>query len=772
MKKYIIFAALIMGPVAALFAQGIEFNHGTWTEIKAQAKKENKQIFLDFYTVWCAPCKKMAIEVFPLPEAGAFYNKHFINVKVDAEKGEGIALAKEYRPSGYPTLVFTDADGKQLYRTMGAENAQELIKHAQVALNPQKDYDLLKERFAKNQLGKEDLYRFMIIAKAKDQTKEVNDIFDRYFSLVHQTSAGIFALMEDYVTSSKAKSFTYLQQHDKDFYRSAGKKPVDDYIKRILKEEFSSKFLYYDKKESKAHFLAAKAILKSKTNLTEKEALQLDVSFYQHINDEDNFMKSAGLLVKNYAWKNDEELSMILGGAYAVKQKAHLLELKKWAEMAVALKDNSLNYLGLAMINDQLSDKEAALKNIDLCMEASKRDDDGKISMIARFKEQIEKHHIQPPVQGIEFTHGKWEEIKAMAKAKHKLIFVDFYTDWCAPCKYMTMNIFPQKEAGDFYNQNFISYKVDAEKGEGPVLAKQYHVSGYPTLAYINADGEVVHRITSSTDVKELIEHGKMALTPRNDDAVLKEKFAKNELGKEELYRYFLIVKAKGDDKETNLVFDQYFKTVAGVNTQTFDLITGNVSSTDSAPFKYLETHVKEFSGLIGNKKVEGYIRKLYLEEFQGNVWYKTYKTRSEYEKARTLLNNKINLTAQEALTFDTDYELKMGTEDSYIAKAKELIEKYYNNDDLQISNIIGSGSRMVKTEKNLLVMKGWAERALAIKNNFINNATLAMLYKELKNKPMALKYIDLSIAQCKQEKNGYEDRAAMLKKEIEEAVY
>ena len=46
------------------------------------------------------------------------------------------------------------------------------------------------------------------------------------------------------------------------------------------------------------------------------------------------------------------------------------------------------------------------------------------------------------------------------------------------------------------------------------------------------------------------------------------------------------------------------------------------------------------------------------------------------------------------------------------------------------------------------------------------------MIYKELKNKPMALKYIDKSIAQCKQEKNGYDSRAEMMKKEIEDATY
>lgn len=31
----------------------IKFEHGTWEEIKAKAKAENKLIFMDAYTSWC-----------------------------------------------------------------------------------------------------------------------------------------------------------------------------------------------------------------------------------------------------------------------------------------------------------------------------------------------------------------------------------------------------------------------------------------------------------------------------------------------------------------------------------------------------------------------------------------------------------------------------------------------------------------------------------------------------------------------------------------------
>jgi uncharacterized protein YyaL (SSP411 family) len=59
-----------------------------------KAKKENKLIFVDAYASWCGPCKLMVKNIFPLKTVGDYYNSHFINAKIDMEKGEGIELAK------------------------------------------------------------------------------------------------------------------------------------------------------------------------------------------------------------------------------------------------------------------------------------------------------------------------------------------------------------------------------------------------------------------------------------------------------------------------------------------------------------------------------------------------------------------------------------------------------------------------------------------------------------------------------------------------------
>ena len=70
----------------------------------------------------------------------------------------------------------------------------------------------------------------------------------------------------------------------------------------------------------------------------------------------------------------------------------------------------------------------------------------------------------------IQFETKTFAEIKALAKAQNKLIFLDAYTSWCGPCKYMAKNIFTNDTVADFYNSRFINAKIDMEKGEGVEL--------------------------------------------------------------------------------------------------------------------------------------------------------------------------------------------------------------------------------------------------------------------------------------------------------------
>jgi len=98
------------------------------------------------------------------------------------------------------------------------------------------------------------------------------------------------------------------------------------------------------------------------------------------------------------------------------------------------------------------------------------------------------------------------------ARKQGKLVFLDIYTDWCAPCKMMDKDVFTHKETGQYLNDHFVSLKVNAERGNGPNIASLYQVSSYPTLLFLDVDGRVLARKNGAAYHTELRRLGDSAL--------------------------------------------------------------------------------------------------------------------------------------------------------------------------------------------------------------------------------------------------------------------
>ena len=92
----------------------------------------------------------------------------------------------------------------------------------------------------------------------------------------------------------------------------------------------------------------------------------------------------------------------------------------------------------------------------------------------------------------LNWTHYQNETI-AELQQNGAPIFIDFYADWCAPCKEMDRTTFKDERVIELANQvNMV--KVDCTKPEESIkkFMAQFDVTGMPTLVFIKKDGEEV----------------------------------------------------------------------------------------------------------------------------------------------------------------------------------------------------------------------------------------------------------------------------------------
>ena len=196
MKKITLSILAILVTLCAS-SQGIVFEKGTFKEALKKAEKENKLVFIDFYTVWCGPCKRLDREVFTQKDIGSFYNTHFINVKIDAEKGEGIKLSKKYGAKTFPTLVFINPNGELIHKKVGISknnSHKDIADLGKTAIDSEKNQYGMDRRYESGERSPEFIKEYLLSLKRQKNAKW-KKVFDLH---VHETPKQDFLNQEGF----------------------------------------------------------------------------------------------------------------------------------------------------------------------------------------------------------------------------------------------------------------------------------------------------------------------------------------------------------------------------------------------------------------------------------------------------------------------------------------------------------------------------------------------------------------------------------------------
>lgn len=118
--------------------------------------------------------------------------------------------------------------------------------------------------------------------------------------------------------------------------------------------------------------------------------------------------------------------------------------------------------------------------------------------------------------EGVKFMEGSFQEALNVAKQQKKMVFVDVCTSWCGPCRWMSEEVLQTPEAAKYFDNYFVCFKIDAEKGEGVAFAKKYDVHAYPTFLMILPDGTLRHKIVGGGHVAYLYSSGGTGIEREN----------------------------------------------------------------------------------------------------------------------------------------------------------------------------------------------------------------------------------------------------------------
>ncbi len=341
--------------------QGIEFMHDApWEEVVAKAKKEKKVIFIDAYTTWCGPCKRMSKNVFTDERVGTFFNKNFINVKYDMEKPAGRKFGSKYPVSGYPTLFFIDYTEAIVLKDMGAKPVPAFLELGKKALGSVDRSGDFVEAYEKGDRSPQLVYDYVaaLIQAGKPSLKIANEYLRSQKDLDSPQNLK-FILMA--ATEADSRIFDLLLAHKKAILSENERAVVDKKVQDACQATVA-KAIEYDTKDLLEE--AQGKMKKYDKKLGKKFQLTSNMDFALAYNEADDYISSASKYVSKYAKKDPAKLFQIvrvIRDNFSENKNA-MQQAESFAQKAASKSEKYDEILFSAMIMKENGHIKAALK--------------------------------------------------------------------------------------------------------------------------------------------------------------------------------------------------------------------------------------------------------------------------------------------------------------------------------------------------------------------------------------------------------------------------
>ncbi len=327
------------GTKEAVRGEGIKFYSGPWTEALKMAKAQNKPIMMDAYTTWCGPCKMMAAKTFKEKEVAEFYNKNFFNVKFDMEKGDGLMLAKKYKVSAYPTILYIDADGKLIHKAVGYTGGKEFLEEGMNALDPQKSIFAFIDRYKKG--DRDTAYLYQLITRTSSVDDSVNKLAVESYTAqlpVEQLAKNghYFNVLQDNIRGIASPQYMYVRSNRSLFENRYGKERVNEIIYGNAMDEV---YAAAKNKDAKAFQEAHQVLNDNADDRLKSHIARADLKYYDAMGLEAKYKRTTFEIADNYAKGDPEMLNELAWNMYEKYPKDQMCMDKaaEWSQKSIKI---------------------------------------------------------------------------------------------------------------------------------------------------------------------------------------------------------------------------------------------------------------------------------------------------------------------------------------------------------------------------------------------------------------------------------------------------
>lgn len=304
--------------------------------------------------------------------------------------------------------------------------------------------------------------------------------------------------------------------------------------------------------------------------------------------------------------------------------------------------------------------------------------------------------------KGMHFEHGSsWADVQAKAKAENKYIFVDCFTTWCGPCKFMSANIFPQEKVGSFMNEKFINVKVQMDQTDkdneevkswyaaAKQIEKDYAIRAYPTFLVFAPDGHIVDRQVGGAEADQFIERCAASLNPATQYYTQLDLYQKGKKDTAFLRQMALLALSKYDQANASLISKEYISKQKDLYSPVnLDFIAKFTSSSKDPGFDMFLHNAAKVDKVLGPGKAEAKVMGIVAQEEVYPQLMKQDGSKPDWAALESNLTKKYPSFAEELiLKTKVQYFSYVKDADNAVANIVAYMKKYGHKADPQSLN-------------------------------------------------------------------------------------